>query len=88
MHALARLDLAPHNFFSWPSSALKRFAFTLSGRNALNESTSLQDHIVAGVQICQLDRFFTEKEYHQLLFLSLAGLAAELQLPENRLLYT
>lgn len=39
----------------------------------------IQDHIVAGVQICQVNRFFNEEEYSQLVYVSMAGLASELQ---------
>jgi DNA-directed RNA polymerase I subunit RPA1 len=39
----------------------------------------IQDHIVAAVQICQLDRLFTRREYTELVFLSLANLQATLR---------
>jgi len=46
----------------------------------------IQDHVIAGVQICQIDRTFTKEEYSELVFLMLTGLAADLGLKENRIL--
>jgi DNA-directed RNA polymerase I subunit RPA1 len=46
----------------------------------------IQDHIIAGVQLCQLNRFFTEDEYKQLVFLCLANLQADLELPRNSII--
>ena len=43
----------------------------------------IQDHIIAGVQLCQLNRFFTQDEYKQLVFLCLTNLQADLELPRN-----
>jgi len=46
----------------------------------------IQDHVIAGVQICQLSRTFTQEEYSELVFLMLTGLSAELGLQDNRIL--
>ena len=46
----------------------------------------IQDHIIAGVQLCQLNRFFTQEEYKQLVFLCLANLQADLELPKNSIM--
>ena len=46
----------------------------------------IQDHVVAGVQICQLNRLFTHEEYTELTFLMLTGLTEDLGLPQNRVL--
>lgn len=43
----------------------------------------IQDHVIAGVQICQIDRTFTQEEYSELVFLMLTGLSSDLGLPDN-----
>jgi DNA-directed RNA polymerase I subunit RPA1 len=44
----------------------------------------IQDHVIAGVQICQINRCFTKEEYSELVFLMLTGLSTDLGLPDNQ----
>jgi DNA-directed RNA polymerase I subunit RPA1 len=46
----------------------------------------IQDHVIAGVQICQMNRTFTREEYAELSFLMLTDLAQHLELPNNQIL--
>jgi len=46
----------------------------------------IQDHVIAGVQICQINRCFTKEEYSELAFLMLTGLSSDLGLPDNQIL--
>jgi DNA-directed RNA polymerase I subunit RPA1 len=46
----------------------------------------IQDHVIAGVQICQINRCFTKEEYSELAFLMLTGLSTDLGLPDNQIL--
>jgi DNA-directed RNA polymerase I subunit RPA1 len=45
----------------------------------------IQDHVIAGVQICQINRTMNKEEYSELVFLMFAGLSAELELPNNQI---